>query len=143
MGGNRRVLVVGGGFSGVVVAKDLKWSFDVTIVDAKEFFEYTPGILRAFVKPSHFDTLSFCLADVVKKMGVKFIWGEVKSIDADGSTALIKPRWKEEAEVLAFDYCRRQSSNGRRRRKCWSLTTVGGLTYSRIGVLGGFLIRVP
>jgi len=106
MGGNRRVLIVGGGFSGMLAAKDLKWSFDVTIVDAKEFFEYTPGILRAFVKPSHFEALSFSLAPAIeKKIGVKFIWAEVKSIDGNSNTATIKPRWKDGTEELSFDYC--------------------------------------
>ena len=49
----RRVLVVGGSFSGGFVARDLKKHFHVTVVDAKEYFEYTPGVLRAFVKPAH------------------------------------------------------------------------------------------
>jgi apoptosis-inducing factor 2 len=46
MGQKRRVLVVGGGFSGLLCARDLAGSFDVTVVDAKEFFEYTPGTER-------------------------------------------------------------------------------------------------
>jgi len=56
-----KVLIVGGQFSGLFCARDLKKHFHVTIVDAKEFFEYTPGILRCYVKPSHFDSLSFTL----------------------------------------------------------------------------------
>ncbi len=49
MGGDkRRVLVVGGGFSGLLVARDLAKKFNVTVVDAKEFFEYTPGIIEIF-----------------------------------------------------------------------------------------------
>lgn len=96
------------------------------VVDAKEFFEYTPGILRAYVKPfiffaiysyffflyvllivyasvnrkyyqgalpfdslhyckkkrAHFDSLSFCLSDVIeRKIGAKFLWGEVSKLD--------------------------------------------------------------
>ena len=39
----RRVLVIGGGFSGLLVARDMGKKYDVTVVDAKEFFEYTPG----------------------------------------------------------------------------------------------------
>ena len=30
---------------------------DVTLIDMKEYFEYTPGILRAFVEPSHFKSV--------------------------------------------------------------------------------------
>eukprot|EP00406_Dinophysis_acuminata_P056190 CAMPEP_0179306330 /NCGR_PEP_ID=MMETSP0797-20121207/50075_1 /TAXON_ID=47934 /ORGANISM="Dinophysis acuminata, Strain DAEP01" /LENGTH=52 /DNA_ID=CAMNT_0021015989 /DNA_START=75 /DNA_END=229 /DNA_ORIENTATION=+ len=46
-----RALVIGGQFSGIFTATDLKHNFRVTVVDAKEYFEYTPGVLRAYVKP--------------------------------------------------------------------------------------------
>lgn len=56
---------------------------------AQEHFEYTPGILRAFVKPKHLDALSFTLQPVIEnRMGCKFVWGEVKTID--GAQKLIK-----------------------------------------------------
>ena len=29
------------------------------VVDAKEFFEYTRGVLRAYVKPAHLGALTF------------------------------------------------------------------------------------
>eukprot|EP00450_Noctiluca_scintillans_P008508 CAMPEP_0194509106 /NCGR_PEP_ID=MMETSP0253-20130528/39595_1 /TAXON_ID=2966 /ORGANISM="Noctiluca scintillans" /LENGTH=47 /DNA_ID= /DNA_START= /DNA_END= /DNA_ORIENTATION= len=47
MAGKSRVLIVGGQFSGNFSARELKKRFHVTVVDAKEFFEYTPGVLRA------------------------------------------------------------------------------------------------
>lgn len=101
----RRVLIIGGGFSGLIAARDLKSRFHVTVVDAKEYFEYTPGILRAYVKPSHLDALTFNLAPVLeKKMGVKFIWGEVKAIDSKDLTATIKPMFAKNTETVGFDY---------------------------------------
>jgi len=103
---SRKVLVVGGSFSGLCVARDLRADFLVTIVDAKEFFEYTPGILRAYVKPAHFDALSFTLAPTIeKKMQCKFIWGEVLKLDGDEKTALIKPMFTDKNEKVGFDYC--------------------------------------
>ena len=87
-----RVLVVGGQFAGLFVARDLKAHFHVTIVDAKEFFEYTPGILRCYVKPAHFDSLSFTLQPIIERsMGVKFIWGEVKELDGTKQVAKVLP----------------------------------------------------
>jgi len=90
----------------------------VTIVDAKEFFEYTPGVLRAYAKPKHFDALSFTLQPVIEtKMQAKFVWGEVLQLhgedteDSDGwkggakFTAVIKPMFTDKTEVLDFDYC--------------------------------------
>ncbi|CAD7923099.1 unnamed protein product [Amoebophrya sp. A25] len=102
----RRVLVIGGGFSGLLVARDLNKHYEVTVVDAKEFFEYTPGILRAYVKPCHFDALTFTLSDVVeKKMGCKFIWGEVLSLNGQTLTATVQPMCTGVTEELGFDYC--------------------------------------
>jgi len=101
----RRVLIVGGSFAGLCAARDLATHFLVTIVDCKEFFEYTPGILRCYVKPKHFDALSFNLHPVIEeKMGCKFIWGEVKALNAD-KTAEIKPMFQEYTELIDFDYC--------------------------------------
>jgi len=102
----RRVLVIGGGFAGLAVGRDLRDEFLVTIVDAKEFFEYTPGVLRAYVKPEHLDHLTFTLYPVVEdKMGCKFIWGEVKELDGPKRTATIKTMFSQTTEVIDFDYC--------------------------------------
>jgi len=104
--GGKKVLVIGGSFSGLCVARDLKSEFMVTIVDAKEFFEYTPGVLRAYVKPAHLDALTFTLQPVIEaKMGCKYIWGEVKTLDGENRTAKIKPIFGAEAETICFDYC--------------------------------------
>lgn len=109
MGGQkRRVLIVGGQFTGNFSAKDLKKHFHVTVVDAKEFFEYTPGVLRAFVKPAHFDSLSFTLQPVLeRKIGVKYIWGEVLDINGERKEATIQPMFSPEGmvDVFGFDYC--------------------------------------
>ena len=33
---------------------------------SQEYFEYTPGVLRAYVKPKHLDALSFTLQPVIE-----------------------------------------------------------------------------
>lgn len=48
----KRVVIVGGGFVGSYVAKKLEKTFDVILIDTKDYVEYTPGILRALVQPS-------------------------------------------------------------------------------------------
>mmetsp|Transcript_79042 Transcript_79042/g.211220 ORF Transcript_79042/g.211220 Transcript_79042/m.211220 type:complete len:469 (-) Transcript_79042:157-1563(-) len=100
-----RVLVIGAGFSGFVCARDLRRSFRVTCVDAKEFFEYTPGILRAYVHPEHFNHLTFTLKHALENnLGVKYMWGEVTELDGAGMRARVKPMFADE-EIIEFDYC--------------------------------------
>merc|ERR1719263_1923278 len=107
-GQKKRVLIVGGAFSGLFTCRDLKKHFHVTIVDAKEFFEYTPGILRCYVKPAHFDSLSFTLQPVIERsMGVKYIWGEVLKLDGQNLTADVLPIMTQGAgrciDKISFD----------------------------------------
>jgi len=101
-----RVLIIGAQFSGTFCVRELKSRFDVTIVDAKEYFEYTPGVLRAYVKPAHFDALTFTLQRVLRrKMGVTFIWGEVEQLDGPRKVAAVRPMFADATETIAFDYC--------------------------------------
>jgi NADH dehydrogenase FAD-containing subunit len=55
------VVIVGASFAGLACQRLLSDDFNVTLVDYKAFFEYTPGVLRLFVQPSHF-------ANVVKPL---------------------------------------------------------------------------
>jgi len=49
----KKVVVIGGGFVGSIVAQSLEKQFDVTLVDTKNYFEFTPAILRTIVEPKH------------------------------------------------------------------------------------------
>merc|ERR1711879_1133403 len=99
-------LIIGGSFAGLCCARDLKDHYLCTIVDAKEFFEYTPGVLRAYVKPKHLDALTFTLFPVVEeRMGCKLIWGEVTKLDGPERTATIKPMFTDKEETLDWDFC--------------------------------------
>jgi len=106
MGDQRRVLVIGGGFAGFVVARHMRYHFKVTLIDAKEYFEYTPGILRAFVHPDHFTPLTFMYQPVLEgKMGVKFIFGEVNAVDGDQRLVTYKSMHSKKEETIGYDYC--------------------------------------
>lgn len=79
--------------------------FDVTLVDAKEYFEFTPGVLQAYGQPNYHTNLSFNYGPVIEeKLGGKFIFGEVKFLDEARKVARVKPIWCREVDV-AFDYC--------------------------------------
>ncbi|CAJ1355135.1 unnamed protein product [Effrenium voratum] len=107
-GSKPRLLVIGGQFSGTFCCRELRRDFEITLVDAKEFMEFTPGILRAFVRPSHFESLSFCLEPVMTKMAVTFLAGEVKKLEFENGqvVAQIRPLDPRKAEGdMCFDYC--------------------------------------
>jgi len=105
MPAQRRVLVIGGGFAGLAIGRDMRDEFLVTIVDAKEFFEYTPGVLRAYVKPEHLNHLTFTLQPVIEdKMGCKFVWGEILDLKGPERIATYKPMFGVE-ETIDFDFC--------------------------------------
>ena len=53
---------------------------DMSVMFICVVFELPQAFLRAFVKPAHWDSLTFTLQPVLeRKMGVKYIWGEVGS----------------------------------------------------------------
>ncbi|MBX4196185.1 FAD-dependent oxidoreductase [Candidatus Pacearchaeota archaeon] len=49
----KRVIVIGGGFAGAYCARHLEKDFSVTLIDNKDYFEFTPGVLRTIVDPAH------------------------------------------------------------------------------------------
>ncbi|GMH11139.1 hypothetical protein Nepgr_012980 [Nepenthes gracilis] len=51
-GWRQRLVVVGGGVAGALVAKSLQFDSDVTLIDSKEYFEIPWAELRTMVEPS-------------------------------------------------------------------------------------------
>ena len=45
------VVIVGASFAGLWAQRALSSRFDVTLIDLKDYFEYTPGVLRLVVEP--------------------------------------------------------------------------------------------
>lgn len=90
------VLVVGGGFAGIVVAQALRKSdkLKVTLVDRKDYFEVTPAQLRALVDPESIGTRSrIAYRDLVRD---SFVHGEV--VDVESNSARLS-----DESVLDFD----------------------------------------
>ena len=63
---------------GSSVAKKLEKSFDVTLIDLTDYFEFTPGVLRTIIEPEHMGKYRFKHQDYLKKTEV--IIGKVKEI---------------------------------------------------------------
>ena len=75
---DKRVVIIGGGFAGTKAAKSLETIFNVTLLDIKDYFEYTPSILRTITEPKVIRKIQIPYLDCLKY--TVFIKGEVQNI---------------------------------------------------------------
>ena len=103
----KKVVVIGGGFAGALAARKLEnENFSVTLIDTKDHFEFTPGILRAIVEPGHIKEIQVLHRHYLKK--TKIILGEV--IDVSDKNVLVKISGKK--KHVRFDYLVISSGSG-------------------------------
>lgn len=75
------MVIIGGGFAGTTLAQELESDFDVTLIDSKGYFEFTPGILRTIVEPEHRKKVQAKFDGFLGN--TQFIKGSVKHIGKD------------------------------------------------------------
>jgi len=92
----KKVVIIGGGFTGTQCAMDLEKSFDVTLIDSKPYFEFTPGILRTILEPEHEKKIQRLHKNYLKK--AKIIIDEVVEVSKKNVSL------KKEKEKVSFDY---------------------------------------
>lgn len=101
----RKVVIIGAGFAGLTAQRSLSdhdEEYDVTVIDMKNYFEYTPGILRAFVDPSHLHKLT-CSVPSTRNT---FVFGEVVRVcrgKPQGSVT-VKLNKDGSEQVIEYDY---------------------------------------
>ena len=73
----KRVVIVGGGSAGVFCAERLRHLFDVTVIEPKNYYEFSPGMHRGLISPfHHHHPLTFKYTDVLEeKLGVEYVQG--------------------------------------------------------------------
>ncbi|MBI4151899.1 FAD-dependent oxidoreductase [Candidatus Woesearchaeota archaeon] len=49
----KKLIIIGGGFAGAYIAQKLQSTLRVTLFDTKDYFEFTPSVLRTLVEPNH------------------------------------------------------------------------------------------
>ncbi len=94
MKAKKRVVIIGGGFAGSTIARKLQNNLNVTLIDTKEYFEFTPSILRVIVEPAHLKKIQVLHKSYLKKTQV--VIGEVKSVTSSHVTVNNKK--------IPFDY---------------------------------------
>ncbi len=97
----RKVVIIGGGFSGALVAKKLEHeNFSVTLIDTKDYFEFTPSVLRTIVEPEHAKRIEVLHKDYLKR--AEIIVGEVVSVS--DKNVSVKTKGKKKHVSVGFDY---------------------------------------
>jgi len=74
----KKLLVIGGGFAGSLIARRLENNFKLILIDTKDYFEYTPSVLRVIVEPEKIRRIQVKHKDYLKKSEI--LIGEVGEI---------------------------------------------------------------
>lgn len=94
----KTVVIVGGNFAGLAALRELqKWQtkqhqkdrIRIVLIDKREYFEYTPGILRLLREPDYFFHLAQELPKTNDGDSFERIQGTVTSIVAEGTAGAI------------------------------------------------------
>lgn len=96
-----KVLIIGGSFAGLAAARELSQDFQVTLVDLKEYYEYTPGILRSMVEPGNYSSLSVKYSEISQSIGFDFLKGEVIELGAHSAEI----HNSQGIIIVTFDFC--------------------------------------
>ena len=63
------------------------------VVDAKEFFEYTRGVLRTYVNPAHLGALIFNLQPVLESRGGSASSGANHNVSSNNKVSVVEVQW--------------------------------------------------
>ena len=95
-----RVVIIGGNFAGLVAASRLPCDYDVTVVDARADFEWTPNIHEILSGVKDREGVVLPRAECVSRYGHSFVHDAVTEIDRDSSSV-----GTEGGLVLPYDAC--------------------------------------
>ena len=95
-----RVVIIGGNFAGLVAASRLSCDHDVTVVDARADFEWTPNIHEILSGVKDRAGVVLPRAECVGRYGHSFVQDVVTRIDRDSSTVST-----ESGLLLPYDAC--------------------------------------
>jgi len=95
-----RVVIIGGNFAGLVAASRLSCEHDVTVVDARADFEWTPNIHEILSGVKDRDGVVLPRAECVSRYGHTFVHDAVVQIDRNSSSVVT-----ESGLVLPYDAC--------------------------------------
>ncbi|MEQ1642659.1 MAG: FAD-dependent oxidoreductase [Pyrinomonadaceae bacterium] len=88
-----KILILGGGFGGLIVAErlatELDPTHDITVVAPNRKFTFYPGLVHLAFGECDADDITFDLAAKLKSIGVRYVQGEMIELDSSGKKAVI------------------------------------------------------
>lgn len=103
---HKEIVIIGLGFAGLasyrtlLSNKDFKNKCKLTIIDKKDYFEFTPSILNAFFSPNSHKGLTISYSRI--KQNTAFIQGKLIKLSINSCEILKKDLSKE---IISFDHC--------------------------------------
>ncbi|MFT6034137.1 MAG: NADH:ubiquinone reductase (non-electrogenic) [Arenicella sp.] len=95
-----RIVIIGANFAGLTAASKLSKSHDVTIIDSRQDFQWTPNIHEILSDVKKQTSLSLNLESIISRLGHRFINQTVSSIDGDLQTVALDDRQTLDYDVL-------------------------------------------
>ncbi len=94
----KKVVIIGGGFAGAYCAQQLEKdkNFQVTLIDSKNYFEFTPSILRTLVEPKHIKLIQTLHSHYLHH--TKIIRGHVVNVTEN------EVHIRDQEKAIPFDY---------------------------------------
>jgi hypothetical protein len=99
----KRVVIIGGGFSGSKIAREIEDYFtEVYLIDTKDFFEFTPSILKTLINPTYIRNIQVYHNSYLAR--TKFLHGKVIRFDNKKKVVHINPYSQDTPTSLTYDY---------------------------------------
>jgi NADH dehydrogenase len=93
-----RIIIIGANFAGLTAASKLSESYDVTVIDTRQNFQWTPNIHEILSDVKKKTSLSLNLQSIITRLGHQFINQTVTSIDGDLQTVTL-----DDTQTLNYD----------------------------------------
>lgn len=159
----KTVAIVGGNFAGLSALWELakhRDRFRIVLIDQKEFFEYTPGVLRLFCDPKQFTNMAGLLPRDKTNAADEVIQGRVIAIAGDNGEKVLSyvdPRNESQpTQTLEYDYvilatgstynypvtAPKEESSLKERQEGWNAAHRRLCDASKILILGGGAVGV-
>lgn len=92
------IVIIGANFAGLSAASKLSKCHQVSVIDSKQDFQWTPNIHEILSDVKKDTSLSLQLATIITRLGHHFIKQTVTSIDADAQTVAL-----DNEQTLSYD----------------------------------------